>query len=298
MQPDLALGGGDDPRPQPFGLGDAFEVRQQPREDGLEDIGSVVIVQAAAAHDGVDEPVALHQRGPGRLLAATAARNQGCIVFGAAVHRPSCNGILPASPRRAFAGSPGAITTRAAARPHPAHAGRRAARRWTRRARGADGLTSAHWRRARPALRVMLLAGDVGAGAVLHLRDVGTLLRRHLAVGARAVLGAVDAALLRFEPARLAAELARSNALIDAALLVRLALVDARRGCGGSGRSALGQGAQRGGSERHQREDSFWTSWAPVSGGWTQHKCACCTYSTERQARRPTPTQSTGRKLL
>ncbi|MFO1288797.1 MAG: hypothetical protein U1F49_21195 [Rubrivivax sp.] len=47
----------------------------------------------------------------------------------------------------------------------------------------------------------MLLAGDVGAGAVLHLRDVGTLLRRHLAAGAQAVLGAVDVALLRFDGA-------------------------------------------------------------------------------------------------
>src|SRR6185369_1065504 len=71
---------------------------------------------------------------------------------------------------------------------------------------------------------------DVRARLVLHALDLATLARCDDTIRARLPLGGADLRLLALESARLAAaELAAGDAGIDSRLLVRFALVDARR---------------------------------------------------------------------
>src|SRR5207249_8700300 len=79
-------------------------------------------------------------------------------------------------------------------------------------------------------LLVVLFAVDLLALAVLRALDLGPLLRRDLAVGERLVFHFLYARLAFLEPRRfLLCQRARLLALLDAPLLVGLALVDARR---------------------------------------------------------------------
>jgi len=76
-------------------------------------------------------------------------------------------------------------------------------------------------------LAIVALLVDLAALAIGHAIDAGPLLRRHPAVRLGATLGLVDAALTLLEPRGLAAgDLAAADALLDAVLLVVLALID------------------------------------------------------------------------
>src|SRR6185295_4136568 len=85
------------------------------------------------------------------------------------------------------------------------------------------------WLSAR--LRVVLLPVDVAARATLVAPDLRALGRRDDAVGLREALLRADAAMLGAQPGGFAMrQLARLDALLDASLLVLLALGDAGRG--------------------------------------------------------------------
>src|SRR5205809_36853 len=93
-------------------------------------------------------------------------------------------------------------------------------------------------------LRVVLLAVDAGALAVLAPLDAPLLFRAHLAVGAGARFGAIDARFAAPVARWLArGEAARLQALLDAVLLVDVAL----DGAGLRERGAAKGEAERGG---------------------------------------------------
>jgi hypothetical protein len=78
-------------------------------------------------------------------------------------------------------------------------------------------------------LAIVALLIDFAALAIGHAVDASTLLRRHHAVGAGAGLRTIDRPLTLLETTGLAAgDLAVANAVLDAVLLVILALIDGR----------------------------------------------------------------------
>src|SRR5574343_135639 len=88
-------------------------------------------------------------------------------------------------------------------------------------------------------LAVMLLAMDAGALRVLRLMQAGALAAGHDTVGLGAVFHVIDMLLAAFQAIGFAlGQAAGGNALVDALLLVGLALIDARR-------IGLGEGQRR-----------------------------------------------------
>jgi hypothetical protein len=100
-------------------------------------------------------------------------------------------------------------------------------------------------------LAVVLLAVDALALHVLGMLDAGLFLGRHLAVGGGLVLHVLHPLLaLLHAGGLLLGQRAGLHALVDALLLVGLALVDARGGRGLGQRRQGHGGGQQGGGDR------------------------------------------------
>jgi hypothetical protein len=79
-------------------------------------------------------------------------------------------------------------------------------------------------------LAIMLLSGNMTALHVLGMLQAGPLAPRHHAIGLGPGFHVFDMLLATFQSIRLAlGQTARRDALIDALLLIRLTLIDARR---------------------------------------------------------------------
>jgi hypothetical protein len=77
----LTPGGGHQPGAHAFGLVDALQVLYEQSEGALEDIGALVVVEAGAPRDGIDEAlVAVDQALPGAGVTLAAGGQQRTVV--------------------------------------------------------------------------------------------------------------------------------------------------------------------------------------------------------------------------